>query len=225
MFAFVHRLNKCLPRASPRLSVLGPRRLWGRAGSARSGEALASPALWGRLPVCLGAWPLLAPGDPDRPRSSPVRLGPETARSGRSVVTAGLSNCRARLRHGMPLGGVLGPWQPPWVLEGGAPLTLQTSAASCHLTVSARSKAALKQPKDRMVLKRETRRLWREGARQSRPEGQPPAGQGGSHPQGRGAATRRGEGQSPAGQHTARLPWAQAPPRLLSPASVNAVCA
>lgn len=130
MFAFVHRLNKCLPRASPRLSVLGPRRLWGRAGSARSGEALASPALWGRLPVCLGAWPLLAPGDPDRPRSSPVRLGPETARSGRSAVTAGLSNCRARLRHGMPLGGVLGPWQPPWVLEGGAPLTLETSAAT-----------------------------------------------------------------------------------------------
>lgn len=88
---------------------------------------------------------------------------------------------------------------------------------SCHLTVPARSKAALKQPEDRMVLKRETRRLWREGARQSRPEGQPPAGQGGSHP--------RARGQPPAGQHAARLPWAQAPPRLLSPVSVNAVCA
>lgn len=44
----------------------------------------------------------------------------------------------------------------------------QTSAASRHLRVPAHSRPALKQPEDHAVLKRQTRRLWREGTRQNR---------------------------------------------------------
>lgn len=116
-------------------AVQGPR----RAPPAPE-EAPTLQALWGRPPVCLGVWPLLAPRGPRSSPRQPCQAGLEAlpggvdpAGSGRSAVTAGLSHCRAQLRRGMTLGGVPGLWQPPWVLEGGAPPTvrrLQPQAAT-----------------------------------------------------------------------------------------------
>lgn len=151
-------------------AVRGPR----RAPPAPE-EAPTLRALWGRPPVCLGVWPLLPPRGPGRPRTA--------LSGGAGSLTRRRGPCRIRAlsghRRAFPLPSTAetrhDPGRCPWPVAASlgpgrrCPTDRsQTSAASRHLRVPAHSRPALKQPEDHAVLKRQTRRLWREGTRQNR---------------------------------------------------------